>query len=193
MVALIGLLTMELPGETLRLCDGGFMAWGANTYLSEHETFGAVQSVEALSEGTGDEIPALAMTFIPASDAAAGDLSQPGYQKSRVQFHIAEFDPEAGTLVGSPELQFDGQIDQTKLVFGRGTRALEMEIVSSAERLFMKNEGNSLNAAWHKLIWSGELGHDEATGMTIAVAWGVEAPPSVGGSSSALAGTWWNP
>lgn len=179
MVALTGLLVMELPEQTVRLCDGGFITWGADTFLNEDETFGTVQSLDALSEGTGDQIPALGLTFIPASTAAAAELSQPGFQKSRVRFYIAEYTPATGLLVGTPELQFDGQIDQTKLVFGKGTRTLDMDIVSSAERLFMRNDGNSLNPSWHKLIWPGELGHDEATGMTIAVAWGAEAPPSV--------------
>lgn len=176
MTALVGLMTIELPARTVRLCDGGFFVWGGNTYLSEDTVFGAVQSIDTLNEGVGDEIPALQLTFIPASTAAAGDLSQPGYQKSRVRFYIGEFNPTTGLLIGTPELHFDGQIDRTKLVSGRGSRLLEMEVVSSAERLFMRNEGNTLNPTWHKSVWPGELGHDNAINLTIPVAWGVEAP-----------------
>lgn len=176
MFSLTGLLLMELPGMTVRLCDGGFFYWGPDLYLSEHSVFGALQSIEALSEGAGEEIPALSMTFIPAASASAADLSQPGYQKSRVRFYIAEYDPTTGLLVGNPELQFDGQLDQTKLNFGRGTRTLDVDVVSNGERLFMRNDGNSLNASWHKSIWPGELGHDEASGLTVPIAWGVEAP-----------------
>lgn len=187
MVALTGLLVMELPGETVRLCDGGFFYWGSDLFLSEHETFGTVESVEALSEGAGEEVPALSMTFIPASAAAAADLSQPGFQKSRVRFYIAEYAPDTGLLVGMPELQFDGQLDKTTLKFSKGTRTLDTEVVSTAERLFMRNDGNSLNASWHKSIWPGELGHDEASGLTVSIAWGVESP-----NASRPSG-WFNP
>lgn len=183
MVALTGLLVMELPGNTVRLCDGGFFAWGADTFLSEDDTFGTVQSLDVLSEGTGDQIPALQMTLIPATVATAAELSQPGFQKSRVRFYIAEYTPATGLLVGTPELQFDGQVDQTKLVFGKGTRVLDMGIVSAAERLFMRNDGNSMNPSWHKSVWPGELGHDEATGLTVAVTWGAESAPVASGGS----------
>lgn len=178
---LTALMLMEMPSATIRLCDGGFVVWGADTYLSEDATFGTVQSVDALSEGAGEEIPALQVTFLPASTAAAADLSQPGFQKSRVRLYIAEVDRPTGLLVGTPELQFDGQIDRTTLNFGKGSRTLDMEVVSSAERLFMRNEGNSLNPTWHKSIWPGELGHDNATGLTIAVAWGVASPQGASG------------
>lgn len=176
MSALVGLMVISLPSRTLRLCDGGFFTWAGNTYLSEDPLFGAVQSIDTLNEGVGDEIPALQLTFVPSSTAAAGDLSQPGFQRSRVQFYIGKFNPVTGLLIGEPELHFDGQIDRTKLISGRGTRLLEMDIVSSAERLFLMNEGNSLNPTWHKSVWPGELGHDNAINMTIPLAWGTESP-----------------
>lgn len=176
MVALVGLMRIDLPDRTIRLCDGGFFNWGGQIYLSEDTVFGTVQSVDSLNEGAGDEIPALSISFIPATTAAAAELSQPGYQRSRVRFYIAKFDPATGTLIGQPELHFDGQIDRTKLTSGRGMRALEIDVVASAERLFMRDEGNSLNPTWHKSIWPGELGHDNATSLTVSIAWGVEAP-----------------
>src|SRR3546814_1850748 len=55
-----------------------------------------------------------------------------------------------------------------------------VSVVSLAERLFELNIGNSLNSAWHKSVWPGELGHDNATGLSIPVAWGVESPRSSG-------------
>src|SRR3546814_9368912 len=58
------------------------------------------------------------------------------------------------------------------------------DLVSLAERLFELNIGNSLNSAWHKSVWPGELGHDNATGLSIPVAWGVESPRSSGGGTT---------
>src|SRR3546814_15904051 len=55
-----------------------------------------------------------------------------------------------------------------------------VSVVSLAERLFELNIGNSLNSAWHKSVWPGELGHDNATGLSIPVEWGVESPRSSG-------------
>src|SRR3546814_7709774 len=59
-----------------------------------------------------------------------------------------------------------------------------VSVVSLAERLFELNIGNSLNSAWHKSVWPGELGHDNATGLSIPVAWGVESPRSSGGGTT---------
>src|SRR3546814_10142793 len=59
-----------------------------------------------------------------------------------------------------------------------------VSVVSLAERLFELNIGNSLNSAWHKSVWPGELGHDKATGLSLPVAWGVESPRSSGGGTT---------
>lgn len=178
--SLVGLLKMELPTGTVRLCDGGLIRWGSETFTGKDATFGTIASLDALTEGVGDEVPALEMALNPVGSAAPGDLSQAGFQTSRVRFWIAEFDPATGAVVGTPDLQFDGQIDQTKLSVGRETRRLSTTIVSTAERLFNRAEGNSLSPAFHHGVWPGELGQDQATGLTIPVAWGAEAPVTGG-------------
>lgn len=179
-IALIGLLKIELPDATIRLCDGGFMVFDGETYQSTDVKFGNIASLEALTEGVGEEIPALELSLNPSSAAAPAELSQPGFQKSAVRLWVGEYDVDAGTLVGDPDLLFYGQIDQTILRIGRNVRDLAMTIVSTLERLFMRNEGNTLSPAFHKSVWPGELGHDNATGLTIAVAWGVESSPAGG-------------
>ncbi len=177
-VALIGLMKMELPDATVRLCDGGFIEYDSETYRSFDPVFGTIASIDALSEGVGDEVPALEVTFYPHGDAEPSDLSQPGFQTARTRFWIGEYDVEAGTLDGTPDLVFDGQLDRTQLIVGR-ERTLSCSIVSLAERLFELNIGNSLNPNWHKSVWSGELGHDNATGLSVPVAWGAASPRSV--------------
>ncbi len=177
-VGLVGLCKIELPTATIRLTDGGFIQWGGELYVSKDNLFGTIASIDELSEGVEDEVPALEMSMIPSSTAAAADLSQPGFQRSRVRFWLAEFDRGTGLLDGTPDILFDGQIDQTSLRAGRDARELAMSIVSTAERLFEQNIGNSLSPSFHKSIWPGETGHDNATGLGKPVAWGVEAPPS---------------
>lgn len=186
-IALTGLLTIELPEATLRFCDGGFIEYGGETYRSSDDTFGTIGGVQPLSEGVGDSVPALSVTLLPPDASAVADLAKPGHQTAQVQFVLAEYDVDAGTITSSDVL-FTGQIDQSVLTVGKGKRELAMSVVSLAERLFEGNTGNSLNPTWHKSVWSGETGHDNATGLAVPVAWGVERPNGGGSTYGGGAG-----
>lgn len=175
-VGLIGLVKIEFPTGDVRLCDGGFIEFDGETYRSSDATFGTIGALQSLTEGVGNEVPALEMTLLPSGDAQPADLGQPGFQTSRVRFWIGEYDPDSGALQGTPDMMYDGQVDQCTLTVGRETRELAMSVVSTAERLFERNSGNSLNDAWHRSIWPGELGHKNATGLSVPVAWGAESP-----------------
>lgn len=185
-IGLTGLVQIEFPEYTVRLCDGAFFTFEGNTFRSEDPEFGTLGSVEPLSEGVGDSVPALQMMLLPPEDTPPATLSQPGYQTSRVRFWIAEFDADTGQIT-SADIQFDGQVDQTVLEASDRDRKLIMSVVSLAERLFEGNIGNTLNPTFHKSIWPGERGHDNATGLAIPVAWGTEGPGS-GGSSRGSGG-----
>lgn len=175
MVALAGLLRIDLPDRTVRLCDGGVVRWGSETYVARDSMYGVLSEVEELTEGVGDEVPSLGITFLPAASAAPDDLARDGDQASRVRMWIADVDQATGTVVSTPDLQFDGQLDQSVLTVGRERRDLTTTVVSTAERLFSRNEGNSLSPAFHALLWPGEAGQDLATGLTTPVAWGATA------------------
>lgn len=184
-VTLSGLVQIDLRGgDTLRLCDGGIVTWGANTFTAKDATFGGIGGLEPLSEGVGDEVPALRMTFYPESTAAAADLVQSGWQASPMRFWIAEVDQSTGEVVGTPELMFHGQLDTADLVVGLGTREINFDVVSTAERLFEINNGNTLSPRFHKSVWPGETGEDAAIGIGITVAWGVESPS--GGAAAGI-------
>lgn len=184
-LGIIGLLEIGLPSPApaVRLCDGGFIVFDGDTYRSSDPTFGTIASVEAMTEGIGEEVPALELVLLPDDSAAPEDLTQPGFQQSIVRFWIGEYDPDTGLIDGTPDLLFHGQIDQTSLSVSKGRRELAMTIVSTVEKLFLRNRGNSLNPRWHKSVWPGETGHDNATGLTTPVAWGVESAGGANGSS----------
>lgn len=182
-ISLTGLLKIELPGADVLLCDGGFFSFAGDIYRSFDPLFGVISSVEGLEEGLGDEVPALELEFAPPASAAVGDLSQPGYQQARVRLWIGEYDPDTGLIVGDPQLEFDGMVDQTSLRVSRSERTLAVTVVSTAERLFQRNIGNSLSPAFHKSLFPGELGHDNATGLKVPVAWGVANPPRASGAA----------
>jgi len=177
-VLLAGLVRIDLPGRPpVLLCDGGFVPWGADTYLSADPTFGTVGSFEAPEEGVGDVLPAGTLTMLPASAAAAIDLSSPAYQGARVRLWIAELDEATGQLIGQPDPQADWIVDRTVLKAKRGERSLDIDCVALAQRLLIRVEGNTLSSAFHSSIFPGERGHDNATGLEVTFAWGANASP----------------
>lgn len=185
-VLLTGLVALELPGGTVRLCDGGTVKWGSDRFNSSDATLGSIGTLEAITEGAGDEVPALQMTLAPPADVDVDDIADPLWQGSRVRLWIAEVTGSTGLVTGTPELVFDGQIDTADLVLARGDRTVELDIVSRAERLFEANTGNTLSPRFHKKVWSGETGEDNAIGLNVTVAWGAQSP--TGGAGAAYGG-----
>lgn len=174
-IALTGLLKIVLPSRTLRYCDGAFFVYNSETYRPDDAVFGTIGQFEPVTEGVGDFVPAITMTLMIPDATAAADVTAPGNQKARAIFTIAEYDPETGVIL-SAQTQFDGQLDQAVYTVGIGKKELGVSVVSLAERLFEGNIGNTLNSTFHKSVWPGEKGHDNATGLIVNVAWGVEAP-----------------
>lgn len=188
-IALTGLVKISLrSGPVIRLCDGGAIRWGAEDFISEDPTFGTIGSIDALGDGLGGEVPALQLGLLPPSTTAAAVLAAPGNQQSPAKFWLAEYNRATGALVGTPAMLFNGLVDQQTLTVGRSSRGLAMSIVSVLERFFELNIGNSMNASFHKSVWPGELGHDNATGLGRPVAWGVESPQgySTGGGGGGV-------
>ena len=185
-IALTGLIKMVLPSRTVRWCDGGFFEYESEIYRDQDDVFGTVGAVQTLSEGVGNSVPALVMTVLPPSTSAVSDISQPGNQTSPVTFSIAEFDVDSG-LITTGDTQFLGQIDQTVFTLGKDRRELTVSVVSLAERVVDGNIGNSLKSTFHKSIWAGETGEDNATGLGVPVAWGTDKPTS--GASGAGGGS----
>jgi hypothetical protein len=170
-----GLCKIEFPIGDVLLCDGGFIDWGADRYLSSDPVFGVIAGLETINEGVGEEVPVFELMLLPPGETPASTLAAPGYQTSRVRFWLAEYDVDTGLLVGTPDLQLDGQIDQITLGFGPGTRTMSASTVPNTARLLERNIGNSLNSAFHKSVWPGEAGHDNADGLGRQIAWGVES------------------
>jgi hypothetical protein len=177
-ILLAGLIRIDLPGRApVLLCDGGFVPWGADTYLSADPAFGTLAGFEAPEEGVDDTLPAGTLQMLPAGTAAVVDLSRPEYQGSRVRMWIAELDEVSGQIAAAPDIQADWQVDRTVYRSKRGERSLDIDCVSSAQRLLIKVEGNTLSSAFHSSIFPGERGHDNATGLETNFAWGAVATP----------------
>lgn len=176
-ILLAGLMKAELPGHTILLCDGGTVQWAGDVYTGEDPTFGTIESFDPPEEGVGDVIPAGTLTMLPNGSATAIALSQPAFQGSRIRFWIAEVDGMTGAIIGEPDLQADWQLDRTTLRSKKGSRSLEADMVSMAQRLLAKVEGICLSSSSHSSIFPGERGFDNATGLGVSFAWGVASAP----------------
>ncbi len=187
-IGLTGLVKIELPSHTILLCDGDFFNYAGDTYRSKDAIFGTIQGFESVEESVGDVVPAIIITLLPPTTSAVADISQPGNQTARVTFMVAEYDVDT-RVISSADVMFLGQVDQTVFTLGKATRKLTMSVVSVAERLFEGNIGNSLDSEFHKSVWPGETGHDNATGLSVSVAWGTENPNDTTTTASTVTST----
>lgn len=176
-VTLTGLIKLELPGRTVRICDGGTLVFAGETYTSEDSVLGILMSVEGVTEGVGDSAPRGKIIFAPRPEATPAQISSAAMQGSRLRAWIAEVDADTGMIVGIPDQQIDALIDVPRIGLGRNKREVEMDFVSALERLFIVDTGNILSGEYHRRLHPGELGCDNATGVSTEFAWGVASAP----------------
>lgn len=176
-VTIAGLVKITLPARTLFLCDGGMVRWGSEVYLDEDSEFGNIGSFGLLGDSVGDLAPGGSIGFIPVNGVAAAALSNPAFQNSRIQVWLADVNQGTGFVIGTPAPLFDGLLRNTAIKSGRGTRRVEMELVSRADRLFRNNQGNVASDRFHQSVWPGELGFVNATGVPTTRAFGIDGPP----------------
>lgn len=188
MIGLTGLLRVDLPGGPALLCDGAFFDFGGERYLARDPVLGTIASVNDLTEGQGNEIPALDIMFNPPGPIAIGTLSQAAIQRRSIKLWLAEYDPATGLIVGTPELRFNGFVDQPAIRDNANEYSVSIVAVPWAEYFFDRDDGNTLSSSFHKSIWAGETGHDEANGLGVGVAWGTESPATTSMSSGSVPG-----
>ncbi|WCT73925.1 hypothetical protein PQ455_01445 [Sphingomonas naphthae] len=185
------LIEVQLPDHTIRLIAGsGVLLWNGNTFSGADPLFGTLKAIDDISDGTGDEAPALGFSLLPPSDTAAALLSSPTYQGSPVYVWLAGVYPTTGNVVPDPYLLFSGELDQPTLTIDRGQRQVDFDCVSAMERLLDDDEGARLSDAFHQSIWPGETGFANITGIEKTIYWGVATPAGAlaTGGSGASAG-----
>lgn len=169
-----GAVSITLPSGEVNLLDGaGLLEFGGRTYVGQDDTFGTISDVENLTDGTGDNAPAIGLTLLPAGDAAAAALASPTMQGSPVAIYLGAVNKMTGAVIPSPHLIFLGEIDVPALVSGEEGRRLDYEIVSVFERLFEDDESARLSAGFHRSIFPNEAGLDFVTGVAEPVYWGI--------------------
>jgi hypothetical protein len=175
-ITLCGLIKIEFPGYTALISDGGFVTYAGDTYQSEDPQFGVVSGFE-INGTSPDQAPGGKITFLTPNAAAAALLVAPGFQTSKLSIWLAEVNEATATVIGTPTVLTLAQLDRGVISETMRSREVALEFVSFGERLMTINEGNSLNGTFHKRMFPGELGLDNAIGMNTTVAWGADAPP----------------
>lgn len=182
------LFKVSLVSRDVFLSDGGVTPWAGDTYRPEDADLGRIVSVSELSEGGGDEIPALSIVFAPPSSAAAGLLIPASLALRPFKLWLAEYDTTTGLIVGDPELRFTGNLDVTRIQYALRELLISQSVTQKLEVLFFRNNGNGLSAQKHKQLYPGETGHDQATGLVRTFYWGVQSPRGISGGTGGGSG-----
>jgi len=188
MNGLTWLLRLDLPSGAVFLTDGGVTTWGGNTYSASHPVLGGFAQISEITEGVGGELPELEIAFASHSNEALTPLQTGAFQRSIVRLWLAEFNPSTGAVVGTPELRFAGRMDRVRQQFALRQLQIIVSAVPELEALFFSDDGNGLSAEFHKSIFPGETGHDQASGLVKTVAWGVASAVQNGGVFNGSAG-----
>jgi hypothetical protein len=173
------LIQADLPDYTLRhLVGAGEVMFGGQKFVGRDDRFGALIAAGNLKDGMQDEAPDWDLTFAPPSTAAVSDLTAAEVQGSRVKGWLGVIDRTTGLLLPEPVLCFVGKLDYARLRIGHASRTVEWRCVSALEVFHDAEIGARLSDAWHKLVWPGETGCANMSGLEKTSYWGVENPPS---------------
>lgn len=178
---IVPLVEILLPDYPLRhMVGSGELLWGEDRYRGTDPRFGVLISAGNLRDGIGDEAPDWELTFAPPDGVAAGDLSAAGAQGSVVNGWIGVVHPVTGALLPDPIQVFAGTLDYGRIRVGKGSRTVPMRCVSALEVFHDEETGARLSDAWHQMVWPGETGCANMTGIEKTSYWGVESgPPAV--------------
>lgn len=173
------LVEVVLPNHTLRhLVGAGEVQWGDRVFTGSDAVFGSLVAAGSLKDGVGDEAPDWDLTFVPPSDVAAATLASATAQGGKVRGWLAVVDRTTGQIIPDPLQLFAGELDVPRIRVGKGTRSVEWRCASALEPFHDQEIGARLSDAWHRLVWPGEEGLANMTGIERTSYWGVEKPPS---------------
>jgi hypothetical protein len=173
-----GALELDLPGGAARFLDGaGEISFAGRTFTGTDPSFGTIAAIDAISDGGSDEAPGLGLTLLPPNDTAAAVLAGATVQGATATLWIGAIDSATGLVVPDPYLVFLGEVDVATIRAGESGRSVDYDLVSMSERFFDADEGFRLNDSFHRLVWPGETGLFDVTGVEQTIYWGVAPPP----------------
>ena len=163
---------LDEPNGAVRLVDGGEVSWSQGDFKAVHPVWGTLEGIDAIGDGLDEQAPTLSMTFFPNKDANVAAICNPALQGARTRIWLGALNLTTKAVIADPYIMFDGAIDIPTVITDEGSRAVDFEVASQFEKLFMDDEGSRLNPNNHKDIWPGETGLDQITGIVRQVIWG---------------------
>lgn len=170
----VHLITVTLPGHTIRWTDGGFVVWGANTYQEVDPDFGVLDSCEEIEDGVGGQATSWTMSVM-APLSALTDLAEPEAQGSVITVHLGAVDRVTGLLDGDPELLHRVELDVPRLGVGSSV-IVDLECITEEARMLEPNEERIQSNAFHQSVWPGELHYEFVTNARLKVWWRADGP-----------------
>ena len=155
--------------------------------LFRSSVFGTIAAVDEFESALGDAAEDARIVFHPKAESTAAQINSKTFQNSRSRFWMGTIGVD-GKTVGTAEQLMDALVDYTVLRLRQGGRELEMAFIGRPEKLFLRQEGNSLDPRFHKSVWPGEKGLDNATGTKLSVPWGVGGARGLSGGGGGAVG-----
>lgn len=193
-VWLFGAIRIDMAGigdRTTPLCllDGaGRVVINGEVYTGSDPLFGAIDSIDTITEADGNEAPEISLSLLIPEAAGAAQIASPLMQGREVRIIVGAIDPVTGLTIGQPEVKFLGEIDVPTINVSKGGRRLDLTIVSVFERLFEVEDGARAQDGWHQSFWPGERGLAFMTGTNKNLYWGGNPPAASGIYGSAIPG-----
>jgi len=165
------------PLGTGRLLDGSaVLNFNSATWSGGSDVFGSLGALEVISDGSGDEAPAIKLSLLPPNAAQAVSLAVPSAQGGAVSVYVGAFSPTTGLVIGTPDLRFYGFIDTAVLVPDGERSMVVFDVISAFEEFFATEEGAKLSNSFHQSIWPAELGLQYLTSILEKMPWGTNDP-----------------
>lgn len=161
------------PYRAIRLIDSlGVLTLGGQTYVGNDPDVGSIGGFEALTEGVGEEAPAMGIVLHQVNQAVAIELCQASAQGAAVKCWFGSVNQMTGQLIGQPLVWFAGEIDVPTLGVGGESGSVSFECVSVFERFFETDEGARMSSTFLRSIFPGDAGFDYITDVSQSMPWG---------------------
>jgi hypothetical protein len=193
---LTGLFEVDLPsGSRYFVLGSTEVSWNGHTWLGYDPTIGSIDAPDDVREDMTGEAPNTSISINISPTAVVADIAGAAIQLSPVKIWLAALYLDGSNhlqVVADPELLFDGFIDQATIDLDKGRNDLDYTVISAFDYFFEDSEGQRLNGQFHQLVWAGEKGLDNVTGVTKKIYWGTLGPnngPTTSTGTSSVAGS----
>lgn len=169
------LLSVALTATTVRLSSGGEIVYDGNTYYPENTSYGMLDSVPPIADGSDDQVPTCEVRLILPSASAKALWTVAADQGAEAIVTMGTINRSTGAVIGTEEL-FRGEYNRPRFTVGAAEDYVSLLFTGQLGRLLEPNHERKCSPAFHKSRWPGELGLDNVTRLTRKIAWRAADP-----------------